>query len=213
MLTVPEVARRVGKHPRPFAAGSAKGSYRPPRSAPSTSSTRTTWHSSAAFRQRIVLTRRPTPWPMWSPQTDAQGPSGRLGSGRRSHHTARGSQRLRTSPSEGISGYPPSWAGSSGWSTRCESSCFGSRARGDARDDSNRGSLATRHRGYDILVILDEVENRRATRIRIRGALDDLPIAKDVIVATADEVAGHHGRPWGVLHWALAEGRVVYERA
>lgn len=80
---------------------------------------------------------------------------------------------------------------------------FGSRARGDARDDSD----------YDILVILDEVENRRTMRIRIRAALDDLPIAKDVIVATADDVAGPHGRPWGVLYWALAEGRVVYERA
>lgn len=79
---------------------------------------------------------------------------------------------------------------------------FGSRARGDEREDSD----------YDILVILDEVGNRREMRIRIRGALDDLPIAKDVIVATADEVAGHRGRPWGALHWALAEGRVVYER-
>lgn len=80
---------------------------------------------------------------------------------------------------------------------------FGSRARGDARDDSD----------YDILVILDEIDNRRAMRIRIRAALDDLPIAKDVIVATADDVAGHHGRLWGALYWALAEGRVVYERA
>lgn len=80
---------------------------------------------------------------------------------------------------------------------------FGSRARGDAREDSD----------YDILVILDEVENRRTMRIRIRAAIDDLPIAKDVLVATADDVAGDHGRPWGVLYWALAEGRVVYERA
>lgn len=79
---------------------------------------------------------------------------------------------------------------------------FGSRGRGDARHDSD----------FDLLVVLDAISDRRATRIGIRRVLDDLPIAKDIIVATTDEVDGHHGRPRGVLHWALAEGRVLYQR-
>jgi DNA binding domain, excisionase family len=79
---------------------------------------------------------------------------------------------------------------------------FGSRGRGDARHDSD----------FDLLVVLDSISDRRATRIGIRRVLDDLPIAKDIIVATTDEVDGRHGRPRGVLHWALAEGRVLYQR-
>lgn len=79
---------------------------------------------------------------------------------------------------------------------------FGSRARGDARPDSD----------FDLLVVLDQIDDRRAMRLRIRASIDDLPIAKDVIVATAEQVAGTYGRPRGVLHWALAEGRVLYER-
>jgi predicted nucleotidyltransferase len=80
---------------------------------------------------------------------------------------------------------------------------FGSRARGDAHLDSD----------FDLLVVLEEIGDRRATRIAIRRVLDDLPIAKDVIVATVDELSGRGGRPRGVLHWALTEGRVLYERA
>jgi len=79
---------------------------------------------------------------------------------------------------------------------------FGSRARGDADEDSD----------YDLLVVLDEVADRRATRIAIGRDLADLPISKDVVVATSAETTGEHGRPRGVLHWALADGRVVYER-
>ena len=79
---------------------------------------------------------------------------------------------------------------------------FGSRATGQAREDSD----------YDLLVVLDKVDDRRGTQLRIRAAIDDLPISKDVLVATADEVDGRRGRPRGVLHWALAEGRLLYQR-
>jgi len=79
---------------------------------------------------------------------------------------------------------------------------FGSRARKTARDDSD----------YDLLVVVDEVSNRRETRIGIRRGLADLPISIDIVVSTADEIAGSHGRPRGVVHWALAEGRTIYGR-
>jgi excisionase family DNA binding protein len=76
---------------------------------------------------------------------------------------------------------------------------FGSRTRGDARVDSD----------YDLLVVVDAVANRRAMRIAIRRSFEDLPVAADVVVATAEET---DGRPAGVVYWALQEGRVVYDR-
>ncbi len=79
---------------------------------------------------------------------------------------------------------------------------FGSRARGDVRADSD----------YDLLVVLDEIGDRRETRVAIYRALADLPTPIDVVLASSDEAAGVAGRPRGILHWALAEGRVIYER-
>lgn len=79
---------------------------------------------------------------------------------------------------------------------------FGSRARGTARPGSD----------YDLLVVLDAVSDRRATAIAVRRVLEDLPISKDVVVASNDEATGVAGRPRGVLHWALSEGQVIYER-
>jgi len=65
----------------------------------------------------------------------------------------------------------------------------------------------------DILVVMEHVNDARATRIALRKALDDLPISKDVIVASLEEVDERHGLPWGVVGWALREGGTLYERA
>jgi len=80
---------------------------------------------------------------------------------------------------------------------------FGSRARGAARPDSD----------YDILVVVDELPDRRATRLRLRRVLADLPVSKDIVVATAGEAAGAPDLLGDVLQAAVAEGRAVYERA
>jgi len=77
---------------------------------------------------------------------------------------------------------------------------FGSRARGDARPDSD----------YDLLVVLDEMTNRREARVEIRLSFADLPVAADILVATVAEI---EGRPAGATYWAIHEGRRVYERA
>jgi predicted nucleotidyltransferase len=80
---------------------------------------------------------------------------------------------------------------------------FGSRARGDQRPDSD----------FDLLVVLDAVENRREARIAVRRSFVDLPISADVLVATVDEVDGRiPGRPTGAVFWAVQEGQTIYDR-
>ena len=79
---------------------------------------------------------------------------------------------------------------------------FGSRARGDARSDSD----------VDLLIVLAEVEDPRGARIAIRQLLTDIPWGKDIIVATPDELAAARSTKSDVLSAALAEGRTLYER-
>jgi len=79
---------------------------------------------------------------------------------------------------------------------------FGSRARGDARPDSD----------YDLLLIelSDQPRYRRAARYR--RALAGLAAAKDILVWTPEEVAEWREVPNAFITAALSEGVVLYER-
>jgi uncharacterized protein len=80
---------------------------------------------------------------------------------------------------------------------------FGSRARNEGRPDSD----------FDLLVVLDEVTDKRAQSQAISRALHGLGLAKDVVVTDRAEVTkrGHIGGT--VLRPALREGVTLYRRS
>ena len=83
---------------------------------------------------------------------------------------------------------------------------FGSRARGDAREDSD----------VDLLVIestpFGNGRSRRQEAVRLWRAVSGLGVAKDLLVYSRDEVEHWRGSLNHVLARALREGRVLYER-
>lgn len=79
---------------------------------------------------------------------------------------------------------------------------FGSHARGEAGADSD----------VDLLVVLPSITDKRRVTVAIRRALADMPVAKDIVVATLEEIAHRGGLVGTVLRPALREGEILYER-
>jgi predicted nucleotidyltransferase len=79
---------------------------------------------------------------------------------------------------------------------------FGSRARGDARSDSD----------LDLLVIKEDIESPRAEAARIYRALAGLSAPVDVIVARSEYVRRHRDVVGTIVRPAMREGRVLYAR-
>jgi predicted nucleotidyltransferase len=80
---------------------------------------------------------------------------------------------------------------------------FGSQARGEATSDSD----------VDILVVVPDGSDVKRTTTAIYEELDDLPIAKDVVVVTPTDVTTFGRLVGTILKPALEEGISIYERA
>ena len=79
---------------------------------------------------------------------------------------------------------------------------FGSRARGNARPDSD----------VDLLVVMPDGTDRRATAVAMYRRLADVPFAKDVIVTTPRDIERRFDDVSSVLLPAMEQGMVLHER-
>ena len=79
---------------------------------------------------------------------------------------------------------------------------FGSHARGDAHPQSD----------VDLLVVFSELTDKRKTAVDIRRTLADLPMAKDILVTTPEELARQRDQVGTILRAAQREGEILYER-
>jgi uncharacterized protein len=79
---------------------------------------------------------------------------------------------------------------------------FGSRARGQARPESD----------YDLLVVKRSDEPRHRRAAPYYALLSDLPAEVEVVVYTPDEVEDWSRVPMAFVTTAIREGKVIYER-
>jgi predicted nucleotidyltransferase len=79
---------------------------------------------------------------------------------------------------------------------------FGSHAIGNPTDDSD----------LDFLIVMPDGTDRRQSAIEMHRHLRDLPMPKDLIVTTPQEIARRGQMIGSILQPALAEGKVLYER-
>ena len=79
---------------------------------------------------------------------------------------------------------------------------FGSHARGDAHP----------HSDIDLLVVFSECADNRKTAIEIRRVLKDMPVPKDIIVSTPEELERKQDWIGSVLRYAKQEGVILYDK-
>jgi uncharacterized protein len=79
---------------------------------------------------------------------------------------------------------------------------FGSHARGTARPDSD----------IDLLVVLPFDGSKRAKQVEMRVALHDIPVSKDILVATPEEIIRQRNIVGTLIKPALQQGKVIYAR-
>ena len=79
---------------------------------------------------------------------------------------------------------------------------FGSHARERTRKWSD----------IDFLVVLPNGTDQHHAAVEIHRTLGDLPVAKDIVVTTPEEIGRRGHVVGGVLYAALREGKTVYER-
>lgn len=80
---------------------------------------------------------------------------------------------------------------------------FGSHAKG----------TATVHSDIDLLVIFNEVKDKREQLVAIKDLLLDCPISEDIIVVSEQEVEKYIHFASSVIRFAMQEGKIIYERA
>ena len=79
---------------------------------------------------------------------------------------------------------------------------FGSHARREAPPQSD----------VDLLVIFSEIADKRKAAVDSRRGLAGLPVAKDILVTTSEELARQRDWVGTVLRSAQREGEILYER-
>jgi predicted nucleotidyltransferase len=79
---------------------------------------------------------------------------------------------------------------------------FGSHARGNAGPESD----------VDLLVIMAVSGSRREMQIEMRLLLHDIPVPKDIIVVTPEEVVRRRDIVGTIIRPALQHGKVLYVR-
>lgn len=78
---------------------------------------------------------------------------------------------------------------------------FGSRARGDARLDSD----------IDLLVVADDPQPRSLRASALYGALSDILIPMDILVYRPEEIEEWRNVPQAFVTTAIREGSILYE--